>query len=65
VDLSGDDFEVILATDLALPEFESFCFRYDISELSTAIKPYAISSFSKGISATAFLSTRMSPSTAR
>jgi glycosyltransferase involved in cell wall biosynthesis len=41
VDLSGDGFEVILARDLALPEFDSFCFRYDISELSTAIKPYA------------------------
>src|SRR5882672_3917768 len=42
VDISGDDFEVILARDLALPEFENFCFRYDISELSTAIKPYAM-----------------------
>jgi hypothetical protein len=42
VELSGDDFEVILASDLALPEFENFCFRYDMSELSTALKPYAI-----------------------
>jgi glycosyltransferase involved in cell wall biosynthesis len=41
-DLSGDDFEVILASDLALPQFENFCFRYEISELSTAVKPYAI-----------------------
>jgi glycosyltransferase involved in cell wall biosynthesis len=41
VDLSGDGFKVILARDLALPEFDSFCFRYEISELCTAIKPYA------------------------
>jgi hypothetical protein len=41
-DLSGDDFEVILARDLKLPEFESFCFRYDTTELCTTIKPYAI-----------------------
>src|SRR5450755_4676581 len=41
-DLSDDDFEVILARDLPLPEFDSFCFRYDITELCTAIKPYAI-----------------------
>src|ERR1700674_1630961 len=42
VDLSDENFEVILARDLALPEFENFCFRYDMSELSTAVKPYAI-----------------------
>jgi glycosyltransferase involved in cell wall biosynthesis len=42
VDLTGDDFEVILVRDLALPEFENFCFRYDISELCTAVKPYGI-----------------------
>jgi glycosyltransferase involved in cell wall biosynthesis len=41
-DLSAGDFEVILARDLPLPELESFCFRYDITELCTAIKPYAI-----------------------
>jgi glycosyltransferase involved in cell wall biosynthesis len=42
VDLSADDFQVILARDLGLPEFEKFCFRYDVSELCTAVKPYAI-----------------------
>src|SRR5258708_9653329 len=42
VDLTGDNFEVTLAKDLALPEFENFSFRYDMSELSTAIKPYAM-----------------------
>jgi hypothetical protein len=41
-ELAGDDFEIIRARALELPEFQSFCFRYDITELCTAIKPYAI-----------------------
>jgi glycosyltransferase involved in cell wall biosynthesis len=41
-DLAGSDFEIIRARELELPEFQSFCFRYDITELCTAIKPYAI-----------------------
>ena len=41
-DLAGGDFEVIHARELELPEFQNFCFRYNITELCTAIKPYAI-----------------------
>lgn len=33
-------FDVINIRQLNLPEFEKFCFRYDVMELSTAIKPY-------------------------
>lgn len=33
-------FDVININQLNLPEFEKFCFRYDVMELSTAIKPY-------------------------
>jgi glycosyltransferase involved in cell wall biosynthesis len=56
VDLSGDVFEVILVKDLGLPEFENFCFRYDISELSTAVKPYAfLELFRRGFDGCIFL----------
>jgi glycosyltransferase involved in cell wall biosynthesis len=56
VDLSHDNFELILARELTLPDFESFTFRYDISELSTAIKPYAfLELFRRGFEACIFL----------
>ena len=35
------NFNVININQLNLPAFKKFCFRYDIMELSTAIKPYA------------------------
>jgi glycosyltransferase involved in cell wall biosynthesis len=33
-------FDVININQLKLPDFKKFCFRYDVMELSTAIKPY-------------------------
>src|SRR6185369_12515467 len=41
VDLAQDSFEVILARDLTVPEFDNFSFRYSVVELCTALKPYA------------------------
>lgn len=34
------NFDVININQLNLPESKKFCFRYDVMELSTAIKPY-------------------------
>ena len=41
IDLSDDNFEVILARDLGIPTFESLTFRYSVTELCTALKPHA------------------------
>lgn len=40
-DPSDEPFELILATELGIGEFEEIAFRYSILELSTAIKPSA------------------------
>ncbi|HEU0123443.1 MAG TPA: hypothetical protein VFQ91_23135, partial [Bryobacteraceae bacterium] len=40
-DPAEEDFEVILSTDLGLPDSTWFHFKYMILELSTAVKPYA------------------------
>jgi hypothetical protein len=45
IDLSQENFEVILARDLPIPEFEILTFRYSVVELCTAIKPYAFLEF--------------------
>ena len=36
-----DLYELISIYELELPNFQAFTFRYNIMELSTAIKPYA------------------------
>lgn len=40
IDATSEQFEIIEAEDLDLPNFEQFSFRYDVMEFSTAIKPY-------------------------
>lgn len=40
-DPSEEDFELILSTELNLPNSDWFHFKYTILELSTAVKPYA------------------------
>lgn len=37
---SVDPFEVVTVAQLGLPDAESFAYRYDVIEFSTAIKPY-------------------------
>jgi hypothetical protein len=39
IDLSREDFQLVLVDDLAIPNFESVAFKYDILELNTAVKP--------------------------
>jgi len=38
----NEDFILIESHELGIPNFESFCFKYDVVELATAIKPYAM-----------------------
>lgn len=38
------EFQIIDLTELAIPEFESFSFQYNVLELNTAVKPWAMES---------------------
>jgi hypothetical protein len=38
----GDNWTVIEAHDLPIPDFPSFAFRYDIMEFNTALKPFMV-----------------------
>lgn len=38
-DLSHEKFELVLVSDLGIPNFESVAFKYDIIELNTNVKP--------------------------
>lgn len=40
IDYAGENFEVLFARDLAIPNFPTFSFRYSILELNTAVKPF-------------------------
>jgi hypothetical protein len=40
IDPRSESFEVISPDELGIPNFDSFCFKYDIVELSTAFKPF-------------------------
>jgi hypothetical protein len=42
VDLGGELFEVIEAADLGIDSFGDMTIRYDVMELNTAVKPFAI-----------------------
>lgn len=39
LDLSQENFELILVEDLGIPDFPSIAFKYDIVELNTSVKP--------------------------
>jgi hypothetical protein len=38
-DVSGEQFELVLAEDLGIPDFASVAFKFDILELNTNVKP--------------------------
>jgi hypothetical protein len=44
IDLSKEQFEVILVEDLAIPDFSSVAFKYDILALNTNVKPTLLKS---------------------
>ena len=50
MDLSGEDFELVLVEDLGIPDFRSLAFKYDVLELNTNVKP----TFLKSILANGF-----------
>jgi hypothetical protein len=39
IDLSQEEFEMVLVEDLGIPNFPSLAFKYDILELNTNVKP--------------------------
>jgi glycosyltransferase involved in cell wall biosynthesis len=41
-DPSTEPFQTLLASDLGIPRWRHFSMKYDIMELNTAVKPYAI-----------------------
>jgi glycosyltransferase involved in cell wall biosynthesis len=43
IDPAVEPFSVVEASELCIPDFERFSFRYDIMEFNTAIKPYCFS----------------------
>jgi 2-polyprenyl-3-methyl-5-hydroxy-6-metoxy-1,4-benzoquinol methylase/glycosyltransferase involved in cell wall biosynthesis len=42
IDPAAEPFELIEIHELGIPDFEPFCFKYDVTELNTAVKPFAI-----------------------
>ncbi len=42
IDPAVEPFELIEIHELGIPDFEEFCFKYDVTELNTAVKPFAI-----------------------
>jgi len=38
-DPAGEDFEVLEIEQIAIPDLKGLCFRYDVMELATAVKP--------------------------
>jgi hypothetical protein len=41
-DEASEDFDVVLSSDIGIPDSKWFHFRYGVLELSTAVKPYAL-----------------------
>lgn len=43
IDESEEKFEIVRAGELSVPRAREFCFKYNITELATAFKPYLLS----------------------
>lgn len=43
IDMSQENFEIINPKELNVPRFHEFCYKYNITELATAFKPYLLS----------------------
>ncbi len=56
-DRSGEDFEIVLSSELPIPNPRWFHFKYTLVELSTALKPYAFEHLfdSRGCDRTVYL----------
>jgi lipopolysaccharide biosynthesis glycosyltransferase len=42
IDQANERFEIVSLTDLNIPQQQSFCFKYNITELATAVKPFLL-----------------------
>ena len=42
IDPAQEHFEIISLASLGIPDLRDFCFKYNITELSTAVKPYVL-----------------------
>ncbi len=42
IDLAKEDFEIVSLSDLELPDLPSFCFKYSVVELCTAVKAHLL-----------------------
>jgi len=42
IDPAQESFEIISVRELGIPHLKSFCFKYDVVELSTAVKPFLL-----------------------
>jgi lipopolysaccharide biosynthesis glycosyltransferase len=42
IDPSKEHFEILSIASLSIPNLRDFCFKYHITELSTAVKPYVL-----------------------
>ena len=42
IDPAAEKFEIVGMQELGIPDLSSFCFKYDVTELSTAAKPYLL-----------------------
>lgn len=42
IDASQENFEIVRTKELNIPRLQEFCYKYNITELSTAFKPYLL-----------------------
>jgi len=42
IDPAAEQFEIVTMPELGISDLSSFCFKYDVTELSTAAKPYLL-----------------------